>query len=742
MMNAKRIAELARGLTQLRVGAIYALIACAALALALYSCSQQQQQPTPPSPPTAAIDVATPVPAAPTPMPAAPTPPKPPLPSAPTPTPKVPLRFVQAPDSVPLPDDVAFTQITVGKHHACALRPDTTALCWGSNVNGSLNFPDRLAFRQIAAGLNFNCGLRSDRAITCWGENNAGQTSPPDGSFDEITAGRSHACALDDGALICWGADFPDGAETIQELPPLSAIQAGAGFTCGLTPNADMACWNNHAREIRIISGPFASLGIGLNHTCAVRVDGSGICNEEGYLDYSVPTQPPPAKFAQIASGWRHACGINETSYLECWGSGEPGAQGVQLPAPKGEFKAVSIGWRNSCALRSNGHAVCWKQFDEQTVPPPDRLPANEVKQLSETFEDIKFEEPLELFPWPSGGLAVMERGGTITTYSAEPNGYALSQTILNLTDKVALSRTTESGMFSAALDPQFEEFPFLYVYYRTLSDNAYGENIHGFVGRLTRFRVVDGQAVKASELIIWEAPMPGIVHYGGAIRFGADGMLYLGIGDNAIRKNAQSLETLLGKIIRINVRGATPEQPYHAPPDNPFVNNPDARPEIWAYGLRNPWRMDFAPDGRIFVADVGHILQEEVSIAAAGDNLGWPLCEGNICEEGVDSDALALTTPIFTYGRADGCAIIGGVTVPWLNNGFVFGDYCGGWVRLLEQDNSKGWRARWLAHTNGQALSFGIGGDGTVYALLRRKPIMRLQIQVEEPHLQSQANP
>ena len=642
-----------------------------------------------------------------------------------------------------MPDEVEFTQIATGKHHACALRADATVLCWGGNVNGSLNVPEGLAFRQISAGLNFTCGLRVDRAITCWGENNAGQTSSPDGRFDEIAAGHSHACALNDGALTCWGADFPDGAETIHDIPPLSAIQAGSGFTCGLTPDADMACWENDIREIRIISGPFASLGVGLNHTCAVRVNGDGICNEESYYDYSVPTQPPPAKFEHIASGWRHACGITTASYVICWGSGDPGAQGVQLSGPKGKFMAISIGWRNSCALRSNGRAVCWKQFDEQTVPAPDRLPAHEVNRLSETFEDIEFEEPLEIFPLPSGGIAVMERSGTITAYSDEPNSDAPSQTILSITDKVALSRTTESGMFSAALDPQFEEFPFLYVYYRTFSDHAYGENIPGFVGRLTRFRIVDGQAVKASELIIWDAPQPGIVHYGGAIRFGEDGMLYLGIGDNAIRENAQSLDTLLGKIIRIDVRGATPGQPYQVPPDNPFVNNSDARPEIWAYGLRNPWRMDFAPDGRIFVADVGHSLQEEISIAEAGANLGWPMCEGNACEEGVEADADGLTTPIFTYGREDGCAIIGGVTVPWLGHGFVFGDYCGGWVRLLEQDNQKGWRARWLARVNGQVLSFGIGDDGTVYILLRRNPIMRLQIEVEERHHpQSQANP
>ena len=176
------------------------------------------------------------------------------------------------------------------------------------------------------------------------------------------------------------------------------------------------------------------------------------------------------------------------------------------------------------------------------------------------------------------------------------------------------------------------------------------------------------------------------------------------------------------------------PGQPYRVPPDNPFVDNPDARPEIWAYGLRNPWRMDFAPDGRLFIADVGHRKQEEISLAAAGANLGWPMCEGSACEEGVEADAGGLTAPIFTYGREGGCAIIGGVTAPRLNNGFVFGDYCSRRVWILEQQGGReSWQARMLAQMEGLIMSFYIDADGTVYVLQRRNPIMRLHIDSEE---------
>ena len=694
--------EFARGWNNIRGAAIYALIACAALASALYSCSQPshppQQQPTP-------------------------------LPSA---APALAPSPNSIPAFVPIPDDVPFTQIAAGKYHACGLQADGTLLCWANNISGSLELPvGNTTFSRVSAGLNFSCGLRIDGAIVCWGENNDAQASPPNGRFDEVAVGRDHACALDDGALICWGKGFPDGAETIQEIPLLSAIQAGSGFTCGLTPDADMACWKNIDRELAITPGPFADIGTGLHHACAIRVDGSAFCNEEDQDLHSQRSQPPPTKFVQISGGWYHTCGITESSDIECWGSGISGATGERLSAPEGKFTAISIGWRNSCALRPNGHAVCWRQQPDIIQQNIEQIAKTQAIDLTQAFGGVKFEQPTDIFPWTNGRLAVVERKGTIISYSDEPNA-APTKTMLDLTDKTVSDRL-ESGMLSAALDPQFEEFPFLYVYYNTLKEPEDNLDSPGMAGRLARFRVEDGQAVTDSALTILDVPQPGPWHYGGAVRFGADGMLYLGIGDNFSHEKAQSLNTLLGKIIRIDVRDATPKQPYRIPPDNPFAANPEALPEIWAYGLRNPWRMDFAPDGRLFVADVGGGRQEEVSLVEAGANLGWPMCEGNLCEGDVEADAHGLTAPIYTYGREDGCAIIGGVTVPWLNNGFVFGDYCGSWVRLLEEDAQEGWRARPLATVGRNIISFGLGADGTVYALIARKPITRLQPGGEE---------
>ena len=616
---------------------------------------------------------------------------------------------------MPLPEDAQFTQIAAGRNHACGLQADGTPLCWGRNWGGSLKIPGgNPTLSRISAGLDFTCALRLNGAIVCWGQNHRGQASPPAGSFAEIAAGRDHACALDDGALICWGAGFLSTSETIQEIPPLSGIQAGAGFTCGLTPAADMACWHNADSELAITPGPFISLGLGLHHVCAIRTDYSVFC--EG-THFSRRSQPPPSKFVQISGGWNHACGLTETSDIECWGSGVSGAQGERLSAPDGKFTAVSIGWRNSCALRPNGRATCWLQPDiDQSV---------KYQNLTEAFGGVSFEQPMGLFPLPDGRLAVVERKGIIAAYSDEPNA-APPKTLLDLTDETVCCKD-DRGMLNAAFDPQFEDFPFLYVYYSRVSRHAYGENMPGLTERLARFRVEGGKAVRHSELTILEMPQPNKYHYGGAVRFGADGMLYLGVGDNSTAENAQSLGTLLGKIVRIDVRGATSQQPYRIPPDNPFAANPEARPEIWAYGLRNPWRMDFALDGRLLIADVGTNHHEEISLATAGANLGRPLCEAHVCNEGIDPDAEGLTMPIYTYGREDGCAIIGGVTAPRLNNGFVFGDYCSRWVWLLEQDRREGWRARLLAQAERYILSFGMDADGTVYILTADKPIMRL---------------
>ena len=637
-----------------------------------------------------------------------------PIPPALPPTPA-------APALAEPPADVPFTQITAGKWHGCGLREDATALCWGRRSdNGELDPPPQVKFRQLAAGLQFTCGVREDGGVLCWGANDEGQGIPPRGEFTAVAAGRRHACALDvAGIAVCWGEGYGGGWKIEAGGAAFTAIDSGNGYSCGLTRDKDLRCWdNNEAPEIT--PGPFRELAAGVHHRCALREDGAAFC--QGDNPYR-QAEPPATAFTAIAAGWHHSCGITGTGRLECWGSGRPGAPGQRLEAPDGEFTALSVGWRHSCGLRPGGYAVCWRQVDVSAWSP---LPPS--PHLAEAFGGRVFGQPVDLFPWPGGGLAVVERHGVIRVHWDSPAG-PRPRTVLDLT-AIADCCPRERGMLSAALHPRFAEFPWLYVYYHAELGAA------GPVGRVSRFTVVDGYVQAGSELVMLELYNPVNLHQGGAVRFGPDEMLYLGIGDNEREDDAQDLGNLRGKIIRIDPRGATAEQPYRAPPDNPFVNTPGARAEIWAYGLRNPWRMAFDRQGRLFVADVGNDRQEEVSIAAAGANLGWPTLEGNHCREDAAEScadfAAGALAPIYTYVYGAGCAIIGGVTVPWLGDGFVFGDFCTSRISLLAEDGAGGWQAYELAQLrDSQLWSIAMGHNETVYALVANGPVMRLERSV-----------
>ena len=245
-----------------------------------------------------------------------------------------------------------------------------------------------------------------------------------------------------------------------------------------------------------------------------------------------------------------------------------------------------------------------------------------------------------------------------------------------------------EEGFFSLALDPEFYENGYIYAYYS--HQPTPGERST----RLVRFET-SGQGASLtlkgdSELIVLEVSQPEWPHNGGALAFGPDGALYLGIGDGGgdgdPRGNGQDTRTLLGTIIRIDVSGATAAAPYRIPPDNPFVDGEEGLPEIWAYGMRNPWRISFDPQtGLLWAGDVGHYAKEEVDVIWPGGNYGWSVMEGSLCFSPPNGcNRRDLTLPVWEYGRSDGCAIIGGhvyrgEAIPSLRGWYVFGDYCTG---------------------------------------------------------------
>jgi len=284
--------------------------------------------------------------------------------------------------------------------------------------------------------------------------------------------------------------------------------------------------------------------------------------------------------------------------------------------------------------------------------------------------------------PGDDASLYIVEKVGRIRVLR---NGSMRAQPLLDISHLV--SRGYEQGLLGAAFHPRFPENGWLFVNYT----DARG---HTRVMRYTVDRGT-GLALPESATLILSIEQPASNHNGGMIAFGPDGYLYIASGDGGRAgdpwRNAQNLNTLLGKLLRIDVDSA---EPYAVPSDNPFVGSPGARGEIWAYGLRNPWRFSFDREtGDLYIADVGQSVWEEVNVqsaaSAGGDNYGWNRAEGPACyPPGQSCDFEGLTMPVAAYRHGSGgvCSITGGYVyrgsaLPSLVGRYVFADYCAGTI-------------------------------------------------------------
>jgi glucose/arabinose dehydrogenase len=339
------------------------------------------------------------------------------------------------------------------------------------------------------------------------------------------------------------------------------------------------------------------------------------------------------------------------------------------------------------------------------------------------------FDRPVELIANAvPGEIWVVDQRGDIRSFdtAGEPAGV-----VLDIRDRVS-RRGSEEGLLSAALDPEFASNGHLWVYYSVQPGVRRT--------RLARIEVSDAVADPGSELAVLEVTQPFGNHNGGSIRFGPDGMLYLSLGDGGSGGdplgNGQNRETLLGSVLRIDVRDASEATPYAVPADNPFLDEPDARDEIWAYGFRNPWRMSFdAATGALWLGDVGQSSAEEIDLVERGGNYGWNRFEGFACfnrESGCDREGL--TQPVFNYTHPDFgrgvCSVTGGVVyranrVGQIANAYVFGDFCSGQIWAIDADAPDG--AQLLAEGLGFIASFAHDADGEVLVLIHGAPIVRI---------------
>lgn len=352
-----------------------------------------------------------------------------------------------------------------------------------------------------------------------------------------------------------------------------------------------------------------------------------------------------------------------------------------------------------------------------------------------------------------SGRLFIADQIGLIRII--DERGGLLAQPFLDLRDRlVELNQFyDERGLLGLAFHPEYATNGRFFVFYNAPTPEDVADARFDTQARVSEFRRDPDDPLRcdpASERILLDINKSEF-HNGGQIAFGPDGLLYIGFGDGGVG-GKQSTSTLLGKILRVDVDNG---DPYTVPPDNPFVDRPDARPEVWAYGLRNPWRFSFDRDtGRLFVGDVGSLRFEEVSIVAAGANLGWNIREGFACHNPADPgnalqtcpevgpDGSPLVDPIITYahrdesGRSVGVSVIGGYVyrgsqVAALKGMYVYGDWSrtgstpdGALFAAAEQANGV-WSTHRLAIASRVSggierfvLAFGEGADGELFIL------------------------
>lgn len=325
------------------------------------------------------------------------------------------------------------------------------------------------------------------------------------------------------------------------------------------------------------------------------------------------------------------------------------------------------------------------------------------------------------MYQGPRGRFFITEQPGRILVL-ANLDG-STPEVFLDIRDRVR-AVGFEEGLLGFALAPDFAQSGHFYVYY-SASDPRRSVVSRFSVGPAANF------ADAASEVVILEVEQPFANHNGGQIVFGADGFLYIALGDGGDgtdpRGNGQNLNTLLGKILRIDVEAAGQNETYSIPADNPFAGQGanDIREEIWAYGLRNPWRFSFDREtGELWVGDVGHRRREEIDLVLPGANLGWNILEGSLCLSTPGCDRSGLTPPVLDYERAGGnCSVTGGFVyrgemIPSLNGAYVYGDFCSGRVWALRFDGGAVTENKLIATVDGSVSSFAVDSDGEIYVL------------------------
>jgi len=367
---------------------------------------------------------------------------------------------------------------------------------------------------------------------------------------------------------------------------------------------------------------------------------------------------------------------------------------------------------------------------------PPGSDPADPPAELAVRLKEVArgLDAPLFLTS-PPGDPArafVVEQGGRIRIIR---NDALLPTPFLDISSRIASGG--ERGLLGLAFHPQYATNGRFVVYYTNTAGDI----------RIASYKVSANPEVAdpASEQLLLAVPHPSFSnHNGGMVTFGPDGRLYAGIGDGGSggdpNGNGQNRNTLLAKLVRLDVNAAGQAS---VPSDNPFVGQSGMRPEIWSYGLRNPWRFSFDRlTGDLYIGDVGQNAREEIDVSRGPSNMGrgldfgWNIMEGTSCfSPSSGCNRTGLTLPVLDYGHGDGCSVTGGYVyrgslLPALRGMYFYGDYCSGWVRSFVLSGGQvAQRLDWAAlRPGGQITSFGEDAAGELYIIVASGSVFRIE--------------
>jgi len=362
-------------------------------------------------------------------------------------------------------------------------------------------------------------------------------------------------------------------------------------------------------------------------------------------------------------------------------------------------------------------------------APPPPSGPL--VLTLTPVLSGLNSPVDLQNAADGSGRLFVVEQQGQIRIVT---NNSLVPTAFLDITNLVDFGG--EKGLLGLAFHPAYSQNRRFFLNY----DRVVSGHMQTVIAEFQTSASNPNQADPNSQRILFTVNQPFPNHKGGQLAFGPDGFLYIGLGDGGSAGdplgNAQNRQVLLGKMLRIDVDHTSPGLQYAIPSDNPFLNGVD-RGEVWAYGLRNPWRFSFdVPSGRLFVADVGQDKFEEIDILQKGGNFGWNIMEGLHCfKPSSGCNMTGLILPITEYDHSQGDAVIGGYVyrgpaIPRLSGTYLFSDFESGTIWGLTENSTGQWTRSQLIAGGRNISSFGRDEAGELYVLDYSGSLLRITAQ------------